>query len=72
MWSAALVFIKSLLDAVNLWQVGRQRDADRQSGKDEVFSRAQWEVIKRADIARAIERGNADDSLLTKPENRDK
>ena len=72
MWSAALVFIKSLLDAINLWQVGRQRDADRKSGRDEVLNRAQWEVIKRADIARSIERGNLDDSLLTKPTERDK
>lgn len=77
MWNAVFAFLNGLLSAFNTWQISRQRDADRQAGRDEAFNRAQWEILDVSAKAKDIEERIAamDDvelnSLLKRPENRD-
>lgn len=71
MWGAALAFFSSLFRAIAAWQDGRQRDADRKSGEDAAFNRAQGELLERVKKANDIDRAELPDSLLIRPEERD-
>jgi hypothetical protein len=78
MWSAVLAFLNSLLSALNTWQAGRQRDADRQAGRDATTAQSLQGVLDATIVAkdiesRVLELSDAElDRLLLKPADRDK
>lgn len=72
MWSGVLSFLKALLLAISSWQNGRQREADRQAGRDETFNHAQWEILDRAKTAEDIRDKHRRKRLLQDREGGDK
>jgi hypothetical protein len=67
-----LAFLNALFSAIIAWQAGRQRDADRQAGRNAERVFIQAEVLKRAKESHRLNNSELDDSFLRAPETRDK
>lgn len=66
MWSGILAFLNTLFRAITVWETGQQRDADRQAGRDSETTAMQWEVIKRAKLAKDIRSKHRSKRVLPK------
>jgi len=70
MWSAALVLLKSLLDAFNSHRVSKERANDRKAGADAATVESQAEVIERVKVSNGIDDADLPDGLLIHPSKR--